>query len=203
MANTTIQIKKSGISGNVPSSLNFGEVALNYADAKLYYKSSGGSIDFINNQQSFATINSNNSLVLATSGSDTLSIIPANGITITTNTSNKIITIDGSIIFGQANSAASFANGAFTQANSAASFANGAFTQANTDYTNISISATTSSSNGLYIPVVSVAANGRITSITNTAITVSGGGGSSSGYLANSVIIANSTGYLSNTSNLL
>jgi hypothetical protein len=73
---------------------------------------------------------------------------------------------------------------------------------ANTDYTTLSLSTTTSSSNGLYVPVISVAANGRITSITNTAITVSGGG-SSSGYLANAFIIANSTGYLSNTSNLV
>ena len=74
-------------------------------------------------------------------------------------------------------------------------------TLANTDFTNVSITATTSSSNGLYIPVITVAANGRVTAISNTLITTSGGG-SSSGYLANSVIIANTTGYLSNTANL-
>jgi hypothetical protein len=74
---------------------------------------------------------------------------------------------------------------------------------ANTDYTTLTATAGVYG-NSTFIPVVTLAANGRITSITNTAITVSGGGGSAaSGYLANSVIVANSTGYLSNTSNLL
>jgi cytoskeletal protein CcmA (bactofilin family) len=72
-------------------------------------------------------------------------------------------------------------------------------TLANTDFTNVSITTTTSSSNGLYIPVITVAANGRVTAISNTLIT---GGGSSAGYLANSVIFANTTGYLSNTANI-
>ena len=74
-------------------------------------------------------------------------------------------------------------------------------TLANTDFTNVSIATTTSSSNGLYIPVITVAANGRVTAISNTLITTSGGG-SVSGYLNNSVIFANTTGYLSNTSNI-
>ena len=57
--------------------------------------------------------------------------------------------------------------------------ANIAFVQtlANTDFTNVSITATTSSSNGLYIPVITVSANGRVTAISNTLITSSGGGG--------------------------
>jgi hypothetical protein len=93
MSNTTIQIKKSGITGNVPSGLNFGEIAINYADGKLYYKSNSGSTTYITNQQSFATINSNNSLILATSGSDILNLLNGNNVTISTNTSNKSITI--------------------------------------------------------------------------------------------------------------
>lgn len=43
MANT-IKIKNSGISSNVPGSLEFGELAINYADGKLYYKNSSNSI---------------------------------------------------------------------------------------------------------------------------------------------------------------
>ena len=37
----TITLKKSGVSGNAPSSsdLSLGEIALNYADGHLYYKS--------------------------------------------------------------------------------------------------------------------------------------------------------------------
>jgi len=37
MANTIIQIKSSGAIGNVPSTLAPGELAINYADGKLYY----------------------------------------------------------------------------------------------------------------------------------------------------------------------
>jgi hypothetical protein len=43
MANT-IKIKNSGTASNVPTSLEFGEIALNYADGKLYYKNSLNSI---------------------------------------------------------------------------------------------------------------------------------------------------------------
>jgi hypothetical protein len=37
MANTVIQIKSSGVVGNVPSTLFPGELAINYEDGKLYY----------------------------------------------------------------------------------------------------------------------------------------------------------------------
>ena len=70
-------------------------------------------------------------------------------------------------------------------------------TLANTDFTNVTITATTTSSNGLYVPVITVAANGRITAISNTMLI-----SATSGYLANSIIFANTTGYLSNTANL-
>lgn len=73
--------------------------------------------------------------------------------------------------FTQANSAYTQANTAATNALSAGSYANAAFTQANTDYTTISTTA------GVYggstnIPVVTLAANGRVSSITNTAISI-------------------------------
>ena len=37
MANTVIQIKGSGVTGNVPSTLQPGELAINYVDGKLFY----------------------------------------------------------------------------------------------------------------------------------------------------------------------
>ena len=37
MANTVIQIKNSGTTGNTPATLNTGELAINYADGKLFY----------------------------------------------------------------------------------------------------------------------------------------------------------------------
>lgn len=103
MANTTLQLKKSGASGNVPSTLSYGELALNYADGRLFYKHANGSIASIStgsSTQSFATINANSSLILATSPSDTLSIIPGNNITISTDTFNKKITINATSVTG-------------------------------------------------------------------------------------------------------
>lgn len=37
MANTTILLKNSGVTGNVPLNLSPGELAINYADGKIYY----------------------------------------------------------------------------------------------------------------------------------------------------------------------
>lgn len=93
MSNTSIQLKKSGQTGNTPADLEFGEVAINYADGKLYYKNTSNNISFIRNQKTFDTINSNNSLILATSESDTLSFVAGNNISIGSNTSTKTITI--------------------------------------------------------------------------------------------------------------
>lgn len=162
MSNTAIQLKKSGVTGNTPSGLAFGEVALNYADGKLFYKNSLGGTSSISNQFSFDTINSNNSLIFAGSGSDTLSFVAGNNITISTNTTTKTITINASVsggsdpgpAFDRANGAYSHANAAYTaannsadtwvrtqannaydKANSSGSFANGAFVQANSNYT--------------------------------------------------------------------
>ena len=41
-----IKIKGSGTTNSVPSSLEYRELALNYADKKLYFKDSTGAIDF-------------------------------------------------------------------------------------------------------------------------------------------------------------
>lgn len=99
MANTTIVLKKSGVSGNVPSVLANGEISINYADGKLFYRAANGTITSISGSSSggsansFATINANSSLILATSNNDTLSIVPGNNISFTTNTTTKSITI--------------------------------------------------------------------------------------------------------------
>jgi hypothetical protein len=94
MSNTSIQLKKSGITGNTPVDLQYGEIALNYADGRIYYKDGLGGLSYIYNVDSFGTINANSSLVLATSPTDILSIVPGNNISISTNTVSKSITID-------------------------------------------------------------------------------------------------------------
>ena len=77
-----------------------------------------------------------------------------------------------------ANSAAIYANGAFTAANavqatatSAGVYANGAFAQANTDFTNITATAATYGS-AISIPAITLTANGRVSAISNTAIVI-------------------------------
>lgn len=129
MANTTLQLKKSGATGNVPPSLAYGELALNYADGKLFYKAANGTITYIQSgttTDSFATINANSSLILATSPTDTLSIIPGNNITISTDTIGKSITINSTASGGSGvdQFARDTANGAVDLAQSAYDYAN-------------------------------------------------------------------------------
>jgi len=137
MANTTLQVRKSGATGNVPPSLAFGELALNYADGKLYYKAANGTITYIQSgtsTDSFATINANSSLILATSPTDTLSIRPGNNITISTDTIGKSITINSTATGGSGADqfARDTANAAFNQANAATNLAQSAYNYANT-----------------------------------------------------------------------
>ena len=137
MSNTAIKLKKSGVTGNTPSGLANGELALNFADGKLYYKNSLGGTSYISNQFSFDTINSNNSLILAGSGSDTLSFVAGNSITISTNTDTKTITINASIAGG------SDPGPAFTRANAAFITANNALAKSGGTVTgNVTLSTT-------------------------------------------------------------
>ena len=134
MSNTAIQLKKSGVSGNTPSGLSFGEVALNYADGRLYYKNSGGGTSYIYNQLSFDTIIANGSILFAGSGSDTLSFAAGNNITISTNTTTKTITINAIDSVTDARAYA-HANAAYASQNTTLSFATAAFIQANAAFT--------------------------------------------------------------------
>lgn len=66
--------------------------------------------------------------------------------------------------------AQSTADGAFAKANSANVTAQAAYNQANTDFTTISTTAGVHG-NAIFVPIITLAANGRVSSITNTAIT--------------------------------
>ena len=144
IANTTIVVKKSGVSGNIPSTLANGELAINYADGKLYYKNALGTITAISSSgaNSFATINASGTLVLASSNNDILTILGSNGITVSACSTSKTVTVGDGITFNVANSAGTFANAAFLQANNISSYANaqilitqGVDTTQNTDIT--------------------------------------------------------------------
>ena len=70
-----------------------------------------------------------------------------------------------------ATGAGTYANAAFAKANSANVLAQNAYNAANTDYTTISATAGVYG-NAAFVPVTTLTANGRVSSITNTAIAI-------------------------------
>jgi hypothetical protein len=66
-SNTSVLLRKSGTAGSTPADLNYGELALNYADGKLFYKNGGGTIStFSSGTDSI----SNNNVELTTTTAD-------------------------------------------------------------------------------------------------------------------------------------
>ena len=125
MANTTIQLKNSGITSNVPAALAFGEIALNYADGKLFYKAANNAIVPLGSQSNvFGTVNANGTLVVADSPSAILSIVAGNNVTIDGDVINDKITINAPVdyIYNAANAAQYTANLAFNMANTGNNF---------------------------------------------------------------------------------
>jgi len=191
MSNTIIELRRSSVSGNVPSSLANGEIAINTYDGKLFYR--GGASNTIQTIERFTgpaglnqEVQFNDSGVLgADSG-------------LTYNKTTDVLTVVGGAIIGginvapqiqfsfnHANAAFTAANAAtatdttqntsitaaFTAANSAGVYANGAFDKANTDVTNIVISSSQAYGNTTHVPIVTVTANGRINAISTVAVT--------------------------------
>lgn len=114
MPNTVIQLKKSATPSSVPSALANGELALNFADGILYYKSSNGSIASISGSGglSYGIINANGTILVAGSTGDTFSILPGNFITVTGDSINDRITIDANlkVLYDTSNAAFDKAN---------------------------------------------------------------------------------------------
>jgi hypothetical protein len=92
--NTAIKLKKSGITGNTPADLLLGEVAINYADGKLYYKNDLNSVQYITNQKTFGSVLANGSLIVASTPTDILGITANSNIRIITDTVGKSFSID-------------------------------------------------------------------------------------------------------------
>ena len=73
MANTTIRLKKSSVSAHLPdpTQLDHGEIALNYADGKIFYKDPANNIQQISGSaNTFYTVNANGTLLVATTPTD-------------------------------------------------------------------------------------------------------------------------------------
>jgi hypothetical protein len=176
MANTVISLRSSDATGNTPSLgvLANGELSLNFADGILYYKTAANALGSIRTTQ---VAGLNKEIQFNDAGSfgsdDSLTFDKAN----TTLTTNNFVA--NTITTGSGVEVISFANQAFNQANSANVLAQAAFDKANTDVTFISAPSGTYGSATL-TPIVTVAANGRITDI--STIATSGSDGSSGDY---------------------
>jgi len=125
MSNTVIKLKRSGTSESSPSSLEFGELALNYADGKLFYKAANNTILQFESggggEDSFGTVNANGTLVVADTPGDILTLESSGGISIVGDAINDKITIGGEIIFDRANLAFDRANTIITTSSTAPS----------------------------------------------------------------------------------
>lgn len=112
MANTVIRLKKSAVPGELPSSLEHGELAINYADGKLYYKDNSNNIQQISSGNSFATINASGTVIIADLQNDVLSFTAGENIQITGDYINDTITISANLktVYDQANAAFDKAN---------------------------------------------------------------------------------------------
>lgn len=93
MANTKIQIKRSGSSGNTPSVLDFGELGLNYYDGYLFYKDNLGQIQKIFSSDSFSTVIANSELLLADSPYSVLTLTSTDPIIIDADINSDTVDI--------------------------------------------------------------------------------------------------------------
>jgi hypothetical protein len=112
----------------------------------------------------FTTVSTNITSTTASTSNTTGALKVAGGVGIKGNVYADAI-YDGGI------EVISFANQAFTQANSANVLAQAAFDKANTDTTSISATAGVYG-NASIVPVFTLAANGRVSAVTNTAIAI-------------------------------
>lgn len=100
MANTVIQLKKSSTLGAVPPNLANGEIAINYADGKLYYKNvSGQIVEVVPSDKGnyFSTVNANGVLIVSDTTSDIFSILNGTNIQIVGDAINDTITISADL----------------------------------------------------------------------------------------------------------
>lgn len=93
MPNTVIQLKKSATVSAKPADLANGELAINFADGKLFYKNTAGFIAEFSSGSNFGTINANGTLVVSDTSGDILTLLAGNNITIVGDAVNDRITV--------------------------------------------------------------------------------------------------------------
>ena len=96
IANTVLIHKKSATPGSTPSSLANGEIALNFADGKLFFKNLGGATTYFY-ANGFSTVTANGTSLIPTAPNQTLTFSAGNNVSITTNTTTQTISITASL----------------------------------------------------------------------------------------------------------
>ena len=101
MANTVITLKKSSSPSVVPADLANGELAINYADGKLFFKNTAGYISEISGSaggiSNFGTVNAAGTLIIADVSNDILTINKGDNINITGDAINDALTISADL----------------------------------------------------------------------------------------------------------
>lgn len=144
MANTVISLKKSATPSATPSTLANGELAINYADGKLFYKAANGTIvEFASGSgaesSDFGTVNVGGTLLVSDVQGDILTITAGDNIVLTPDAGGDSFSISAPAVddaFAKANTAQTTAVSAFGQANTALTTGQAAFGKANTADTN-------------------------------------------------------------------
>jgi hypothetical protein len=86
----TVLLKRSSVAGKVPTTLEYGEVTINYTDGVLWYKTSANTITRINSAVSGSTVNG-----VAYLGSANVLV---NGAGLTFNPTGNVLTVGGNIV---------------------------------------------------------------------------------------------------------
>lgn len=104
MANTRVLLKKSSVASRVPTTndLEYGEVAINYADGRLYYKDSSNNIKYFLESTQLSTASTLDDVT--TNGSSTTNSVTVGGLSIgsaytlptSDGTANQVLSTDGS-----------------------------------------------------------------------------------------------------------
>jgi hypothetical protein len=173
---TGILLKKSSVSGKVPqpNDLNYGEIALNYADGLLYFKNSSNTIQsFTSNLSSYVTLTGTQTLTNKTLSSPTLTgAVTAGG---STGTAGQYLQTTGTGVQW-----ANIATGiSYTLVNSNTNAVSGQGYLANTIGGSFTITLPASPQNGNYVVIADDA------NFNNNNLTIAGNGSSIDGYNAN------------------
>jgi hypothetical protein len=149
MANTIISIRSSGVVGNTPSTLQPGELAINYADGKLYYGNSTSQVEIFSAGAATEPAGLNGEIQFNSFGSfgssGNFSYDTANNVLIVPNILVGTINVSPSIVFASAT-----ANTANQRAVTSGTYANAAYTQANTATTNAATADQRAVTSGVY-----------------------------------------------------